>query len=372
MNVLFVSRAYPPVVGGIENQNRDIALWLGKKTEFTLVANRGGKAALPIFLPTALFRSILLMKRNDVFLVGDAVLAPLAAIVGFLHPKKRTACVVHGLDLTFAGKPGILSRIYGAINIPALRRADRVIAVSAYTRDRAIEAGISPERIAVIGNGVDPDGLVVPRNRKALDHLVGTDTSSRFVILRIGRYVKHKGVEWFIRNVVPELPDDTLFVAAGATVGKKTAGDGDYLPSCERAVRELGLEDRVRLLTNLPRPDILTLLNSADLAVSPNIPVPGTMEGFGINVIEANACGLPVIASDLEGLAEAVSDGKNGTLIAPEDSAALIGEIRRLHDDRTALANEGKRAKDFVRERFHWDVISDRYVEALGKDGPAS
>ncbi len=368
MNVLFVSRAYPPVIGGIENQNRDLSLWLGKKTDLTLIANEGGKRALPSFLPYALVRSCLSMYRNDVLVVGDGVLAPLAALVGFVHPRKKTACVVHGLDLTFGTKPGILSRIYRAVNIPSLRRIDRIFAVSTHTKNEAVAAGIDPERITVLGNGIDPSELVEKRNRPGLDRLVGTDTDGRFVILRIGRFVKHKGVEWFIRKVVPKLPDDILFVAAGSVVAKNTAGDDDYFPSCERAVRELGLGHKVRLLTNLPRKDILTLLNASDLAVSPNIPVQGTMEGFGINVIEANACGLPVLASDLEGLSEAVKDGENGRLLPPEDSDAFVREITRLHDDRQALASEGIRAKAFVGEHFHWDAISDRYVEALERE----
>lgn len=368
MKVLLVSRAYPPVIGGIENHNRDLARWLGRKTDVDLIANVRGKRFLPVFLPYALLKSLFLVFRNDVLLVGDGVLAPLAAIVGLFRPGLVTACVVHGLDLTFGRKTGLLSRAYRAVNIPALRRMNRIFAVSEYTRLEAIAEGIDPNRITVIQNGIEPEALVLPRNRKRLDELVGMETSSRFVLLRVGRYVKHKGVEWFIRNVVPKLPESALFVAAGSVVGKNTAGDADYFPACERAVRELGLGDRVRLLTNLPRPDLLTLLNSSDLAVSPNIPVPGTMEGFGINVIEANACGLPVIASDLEGLTEAIRDGENGRLVPPEDADAFTEAIRTLEEDRDRLETEGKRAVAFVRSAFHWDALANRYVETLARE----
>ncbi|NTW15138.1 MAG: glycosyltransferase family 4 protein, partial [Candidatus Moranbacteria bacterium] len=300
MRILFVSRAYPPVIGGIENQNRDLALWLGKKADLRLIANTRGKTFLPIFLPYAFFKALIFSFSSDILLVGDGVLAPLAAAVGILHPGLKTAAVVHGLDLTFGRRPGFLSRFYRSVNLPSLRRLDRIFAVSGHTREVAIKSGIEPKRITVIRNGIDPSELVTSRRRDLLDRLVGVPTENRFVILRIGRYVEHKGVEWFIRNVVPKLPEKALFVAAGSVVGKRTAGDNDYFPTCERTVGELGLDERVRLLTNLPQADILTLLNASDLAVSPNIPVPGTMEGFGINVIEANACGLPVIAADLE------------------------------------------------------------------------
>lgn len=366
MRILFISRAYPPIIGGIENQNRDLALWLGKKTRLTLIANTRGKSFLPIFLPYALLKGIFLSFSNDIVIVGDGVLAPLAACISFLRPGIRSTAVVHGLDLTYGSKSdSILSRTYRAINIPTLRRLDMIFAVSSFTRMRAMAAGIDPDRIVVIPNGIDPTELVRLRDRASLDGLVGTDTDNRFVILRIGRYVKHKGVEWFIRNVVPLLPEQVLFVAAGAIVGKHTTGDADYFPACQRAVKELGLSDKVRLLTDLSRSDILTLLNASDLAVSPNIPVPGTMEGFGINVIEANACGLPVIASDLEGLTEAVIDGENGHLVQPGDAEGFAVQIRALMDDRARLSAEQRAASDFSARAFGWDSLSDKYVESL-------
>jgi len=368
MKILFISRAYPPIIGGIENHNRDLALWLGKKTDLELIAHRRGKGFLPFFLPYAFVRAFFSLFRNDVLLLGDGVLAPLATALSFFHRGKKTACVVHGLDIAFATKSGPLSRVYKAVNLPSLRRIDRIFAVSEHTGHVAVDAGVNADRITVIQNGIDPEELRIPRDRSALDTLLSTETGNRFVIIRIGRYVKHKGVEWFIRNVVPNLPEETLFVAAGGVVAGKTAGDDDYFPLCERAVRELGLEKRVKLLTNLPRPDILTLLNSSDLAVSPNIPVPGTMEGFGINVIEANACGLPVIASDLEGLTEAVHDGKNGRLVPPLDANAYVAAIGPLMRDREALKKAGNDATDFVRENFLWDALSDRYVLVLERE----
>ncbi len=365
MRILLISRAFPPVIGGIENHNRDLALWLAKKTDCTLIANHRGKSFLPLFLPYAFIKALFLMRTHDVLLLGDGVLAPLAAAVSLIYPHRKTACVVHGLDIAFGTKQGFLSRVYKSVNLPSLRRLDRIFAVSEHTSHVAIDAGVDPERITIIQNGIDPLELVVPRDRAALDTLLGVETAHQFVIVRIGRYVKHKGVEWFIRNVVPRLSDDVLFVAAGGVVAGKTAGDDDYFPACEQAVRDLALEGKVKLLTNLPRADILTLLNSSDLAVSPNIPVPGTMEGFGINVIEANSCGLPVIASDLEGLSEAVHDGENGRLVRPSDADAYVEAIRLYSDDRRQLKIDGEKAAAFVSSHFLWDTLSDRYKDVL-------
>jgi phosphatidylinositol alpha-1,6-mannosyltransferase len=368
MRILFISRAYPPIIGGIENHNRDLAFWLGKKTDLTLIANRRGKGFLPLFLPYAFIKALFGLYRNDVILIGDGVLAPIAFVLSWFRPKILTACVVHGLDLTYGSKHSFLSRLYAGLNLPSLKSMDRIFAVSSFTKQEAVFAGIDPERITVIQNGIDPDALVVPHDRVALDALLGIESSKHFVIVRIGRYVKHKGVEWFIRNVVPRLPDEVFFVAAGAVVSANTAGDEDYFPLCERAVSELGLEGNVRLLKNLSRPDILTLLNNADLAVSPNIKVPGTMEGFGINVIEANACGLSVIASDLEGLTEAIQPGENGFLLDPGNADAFVDEIVRMIGNPSLRTTEGVKAKDFAQKHYLWSTLSDRYVETLEAD----
>ncbi|HLC95563.1 MAG TPA: glycosyltransferase, partial [Patescibacteria group bacterium] len=189
----------------------------------------------------------------------------------------------------------------------------------------------------------------------------------KFVITRVGRYVKHKGVEWFIRNVVPLLPDHTLFVAAGAVVNQNTAGDKDYFPLCKKAVQELHLEHKVCLLTNISQEQLKILLNTSDLFVSPNIPVLGSMEGFGINVLEASVCRLPVIASRLEGLQEAITDGKNGILVEPENATAFRDAIVSFVEDKTKRTTLGSSAKQFTETHYHWNIIARLYKERLEK-----
>jgi glycosyltransferase involved in cell wall biosynthesis len=368
MKILFLSRAYPPTVGGIENQNAAIATWLGKKADVTTIANRRGKRFLPVFLPYVTIRAFFAAFRADAILLGDGVLAPIGYFLKLTHPRTPVLSVIHGLDLTFGMKQGLLAKLYQAINLPSLRNLDRLLAVSRQTKDVAVSIGVPEANISVIPNGIDPDDVLETHDRSDLDRLLGEDTGNRFVILRVGRYVKHKGVEWFIRNVVPTLPANVLFIAAGAVVRKKTAGDDDYFPLCEKAVKELGLEGKVRLLTDLPQSDLTILYNTADIAVSPNIPVPGSMEGFGINVLEASICGLPVIASRLEGLAEAVQDGENGRLVEPKDAGAFRDVILEFMQDEDKRKSFGAHAATYTKKHYHWDAISDKYIKVLQQE----
>jgi len=371
MKILFISRAYPPITGGIENQNYALSVWLPKHATVRTLANHGGKAALLFFLPRVLIQSLFLAPRYDAILLGDGVLAPLGYILKCCYPKKVVASVLHGLDITFATKKGVLAHLYASINIPSLKKLDLLIAVSQETRAMAVQIGIPPEKCVVINNGIDPETLTGNFTRQELATLIGENIENKHVIVRVGRYVKHKGNEWFLQNVMPLLPENVLFVAAGPRVKQNTPGDLDIFPACEQVVRELHLEHRVKLLTNLPWEKIKLLYHTADIVVSPNIVVPGTMEGFGISVIEAALCGRPVITANLQGLKDAIIQGENGVLVEPENKEAFAHAITELLGNDEARLALGKRAAVYTKEHYHWEHISKQYIETLERFKPS-
>lgn len=365
MKILFVSRAYPPITGGIENQNYGIAKSLSEIADVDIIANPYGKKFLPVFLPWIALKLLFVSWKYDAILFGDGVAGTLGIIIKILPVKTKVISIIHGLDITFANKKSLLGKIYGMVNIPSLKKLDRLIMVGHQTIEEAVKIGISRDKCTFIPNGVFIEDIFEPHTREELAKVIGTDISNKKVVLRIGRYVQHKGVEWFIRNVVPSLPDNVLFVAAGAVVAKATTGDGNYYPKCITAVQELKLENKVKLLTNLPWNDMKILFNTVDLAVSPNIRVPGTMEGFGINVIEAASCERVVVASDLEGLKDAVINGKNGFLIEPENAQAYITKITELLEQDEYRKEFGKQARIFSEDHFQWKNIAKQYLETI-------
>jgi len=367
MNILFISRAYPPVTGGIENQNYGIASHLSSISRVTLLSNPYGKKFLPVFFPYALFYTLLFLGKFDAVLLGDGVLSPLGYLSKILYPKKKILCIIHGLDITFARKKSLMGTLYRLINIPCIKALSLLIMVSRHTIQEALKIGIRKEKCIHIPNGVNPKELIETHAREEMEDIIERSVSEKFVILRIGRYVRHKGVEWFIRNVLPLLPENVLFVAAGAVVSNTTVGDENSFPLCEKAVRELHLENRVVLLKNLSWKHIRILYNTADLYVSPNIRVSGSMEGFGINAIEAAVCGRTVIASDLEGLKDAVHEGKNGFLVEPENASAFAKKIIEVLNDTHFKRQFGQIARNYTEEHFSWNGIAKQYLSAIKK-----
>lgn len=367
LRILFISRAFPPVMGGVEMQNYGISKALSSLATVTLLANKKGKKFLPAFLPIALLKSIFLFQKHDAVILGDGVLSPLGVILKLFYPKKKVICIIHGLDVTFALKNSLLGRIYKAINIPSQKKMDKLIMVGNETLREAEKAGIPRKKCVFIPNGFDPNEIYQEHSRKELEKLLGMNLNEKKVIFRGGRFVKHKGVEWFIRNVMPQLPEHYIFVAAGGIVFSKIAGDKNEYPSMKKATEEIRLTQRVKLLGNLSRADMKILFNTADLYVSPNIKVPGSMEGFGINAIEGAGCKKVVLASNLEGLKDAVQEGKNGFLLPPEDAGVWIKKIIELLSNDKYRKKFGEKARQFVIDNYSWSNIAKKYLEVIEK-----
>jgi len=348
MNLLFISRTFPPVIGGIERQNAEIARALATLCSVRVIANRRGKYLLPLFLPWATLRALLLLPRLDAVLLGDGVLG----ITGFilkLFTRKPVVCIVHGLDLTYPGH--IYQRLWVHTFLP---RLDRLIAVGNASLAAGVQRGIPAQRCVYI-----PNGVAAPARRNGsrddLAALIGRQPRGT-VLLTLGRLVRRKGVAWFVENVVPRLGTDITYIVAGAG------------PECDRiaaAIENRGLDDRVVLLGNVSEDSKELLFSTADLFIQPNIPVSGDIEGFGLVVLEAAVHGLVVVAARLEGLADAITDGVNGHLVSPENAAEYAARITTLLADRDAMKRFGRHAGTRTLSSYGWPLIADRYLEVI-------
>ncbi|MGK2848852.1 MAG: glycosyltransferase family 4 protein [Minisyncoccota bacterium] len=351
MRILFISRAYPPVTGGIENQNYALSLWLKRVQPTDTIANHHGKKALFWFLPFVTLVTLWKARRYDVILLGDGVLAIVGWIIKLFFPKKTVVSVIHGLDILY--KNPFYQLWWVGHFLPAL---DGLIAVSEETRQSAIAKHIPADNITVVHNGIDTDSVQGRYTRDQLADFLHENLSDKFVLLTSGRLAKRKGAEWFIRFVLPHLPEKILYVLAG---------DGPEKKQIENAIRETALQNRVYLLGKVSDTERNLLLNTIDVFVQPNIKVPHDMEGFGIAVIEASACGRPVIASDLEGLRDAIRHKENGLLVESGNPESFIQEIIRLFENEEERKLLGNRARHYTEMTYHWNIISRLYIEAL-------
>ena len=89
------------------------------------------------------------------------------------------------------------------------------------------------------------------------------------------------------------------------------------------------------------------------------------MEGFGISVIEAASCQIPVVVSKLEGLQDAIKDGENGFLVEPENTEAYISKINSLLVDESYRKSFGQKARQYVLDNYQWKNIAERYRQEI-------
>jgi len=350
MKLLFISRTFPPVIGGIENQNESLARHLSKQIHCDQVVNRYGKKALPLFIPWAIILGSIKAKQADQILLGDGV----AAIIGWfikLFSNKPLTCILHGLDVTW-GKP-----LYLKLWIKFFfKKIDFFIAVSQSTKAIAIKAGIPENKISVIPNGVE-ESLVTPLSKKSLQKKLTVELENKFVLLSLGRLVERKGVLWFVENIFPKLPNNMLYLIAG---------DGPQHEKIQQAIKRLSLEKTVFLLGAVDEQMKQSLFTHANLFIQPNIPVKNDVEGFGITQLEAGICGLPSISSDLEGIKDAIQEGKNGWLIEPLNTQKFIQQIiDKQSSSETDRNIVRQRTIQHCLSNFKWPIIAKRYIHTL-------
>jgi len=346
MKLLFITRTYPPIVGGMEKFSHDFYENYRRKGEIDLLANAGGKAMLPYFFIKAAIYLMFNSKNYDVIHFGDAVLAPLNAVVR-LFSRARVSVTVHGLDIVY-------SRFgYQRIILPSLRKVDRVFAVSHFTLEQCKLRGVSSEKLMVIPNSISFEfpGSFSQSDISEKISKFGITVQGRTILLTVGRLVKRKGHGWFIANVLRLLPENFIYVIAGF---------GPEYEAIRETVLDLGLENRVYLLGHVTEDEKQCLYQISDLFIMPNISVKNDQEGFGIVLLEAGQHGLPVIASKIEGIRDAVIEQKTGRLIEEKDVQGFIDAILKPDIDRTSLV-------DVVASYFDWKHIIEMYHEEFEK-----
>ncbi|NTW03973.1 MAG: glycosyltransferase family 4 protein [Oscillochloris sp.] len=233
------------------------------------------------------------------------------------------------------------------------RRVDASVSCSRFNAETISRRyGFMPQ---VVFNGIDTS-LFRPVSRDRGLHMQLGLPEDVPLLLFVGRLQPWKGVETAIR-ALPHIPEAVLLVA----------GAGEDRPRLAQIVAELGLELRVRFLGGLNRHDLPQLYSSVDLLLATS----HASETFGIGPVEAQACGLPVVASRFGGFPEVVDAGRTGLLVPPRDPQALADAVKALLADpvrRSAMAT----AAPAWAAQFAWPAVTDRieavYRQAIGRD----
>jgi glycosyltransferase involved in cell wall biosynthesis len=223
-------------------------------------------------------------------------------------------------------------------------RVDRVVAVTAAQVEPLARLGYRRERIAVVANGVPKPGP--GPDRGALRARLGL-AEGELAVLCAAALRAEKRVDLFVRAVAAAR-------AAGGRVRGLVAGDGAERARLEPLAGAAG----VTLLGE--RADVRDLMAAADVVC-----LLSDSEALPMSLLEAMALGLPVVATDVGGVAEAVVDGETGVLVAPGGAAAAGRALLALAADPERRRELGERARRRARERFGEERMVDGYLRVL-------
>lgn len=369
MKHLLATNDFPPKIGGIQSLLWEWWRRLPAERFAVLTSPYRGADAFdreqpfriertrePVLLPHPMMvRRIDNLARE----VGaELVVLDPAVPLGLVGPSLQLPydVVLHGAEVTVPGRLPGSRQALGHV----LRRARHVISAGAYAADEAERAAGQALPVTIVPPGVDCDRFhpLAAGERRAARRRFGLPVSADLVV-GISRLVPRKGFDVAIRAAAllkPGRPDLVLAIAGG---GRD-----------ERRLKQLAgdLGAPVRFLGRVPHEDLPALYACADVFTMPCRSRWGGLEqeGFGIVFVEAAACGVPQVAGDSGGAAEAVEHGRTGFVIDhPEDPRAVADALAAILDDPDRRAEMGRASRVRAETELSYDVLAQRLGQAL-------
>jgi phosphatidylinositol alpha-1,6-mannosyltransferase len=258
-------------------------------------------------------------------------------------------CFVHGEDINIAKT----SRELTLLTQSVLRHAEKLIANSSFTRDLLLnDWNVPSDRIEMMHPGVDCEFFTPPET----PHLRQLFREDQKVLLTVGRLQERKGHDTLISGlpeILRQFPDVLYAIA----------GDGEQRPVLQQMVSRLELEDHVRFLGEIDDSTLRQAYRECDLFALPNRTIGRDVEGFGIVLLEAQACGKPVIAGKSGGTQDTLLPERTGFLIDcqdPKNPSELVKAICKLLADDSERDRMGRNARTFVQNSFDWQSLAKK------------
>ena len=265
---------------------------------------------------------------------------------------------LHSLGISRPGRDPVTRRRV-EIERRLLKRA-RIVTLG--RRDFGIYAekyGVVPPRLAAIPAGVDA-GRFAPGEARVARRAVGLDETGPWIGY-VGRLTREKGIDDLIRAfaLLRERSDRVgLFVVGGAQRNSR-------VPELRALAEGLGVAPWVRFLGPIPNKKVSDAYRAADI-----VAVPSHYEAFGLVALEARACGIPVVASDVGGLRELVAPESGGCRVAPGDARAWADALRDALDPRELVARANA-AVCADTSAYSWPAIARRIMEFAAAESVA-
>ncbi len=348
--VLFITKNFPPQKWWMEQYSYDLYTYLKKYTQIHLIANIRGKYFLPFFWIMAFLKWLFLAPKVDIIYVWDWSISFLWYILGKIF-SKEIYITIHWLDITWNNS------FYQVIIPKILKKCDKIICVSSYTKEICLQKWIDESKLFVINNGLNFDFLPKVNINSKQDILEKYDITNfdwKKILFSVWRFVERKWIHNFLENIFTHLEKEKYIYII--------AGFGKYKQIYEEIIQKYHLNN-VYLIWKIPKQDIANFMSISDIFIMPNIKVPWDMEGFGIVVIEAGYYWLPVVATKIEWIQDALIDGKTWVFI--EDNEERNENFKQIIENFDKNLFQKDWVKNEIINIFSWENIIQKYLELM-------
>jgi phosphatidyl-myo-inositol dimannoside synthase len=372
MRLLVFTTQFPPAVGGVEtmtwqlskhlqNMGEDITVLAPERSDaakfdggetlsikrYSLSDPQGfiTKGKQKLALMKTLRQSVIDAQADAVLCTGWDPCAYIASIARL--PRIPYFLIAHGMELMQLPRGFAARQTKAWMRRRALSGAKKIIAVSSYTRDRAVELGVPRQRVSVV-----PNGVVLAEPRRAAENGNGK------VLMTVSRLVPRKGHDTVLRalpRVLEQLPDAVY----------RIVGTGPELQRLQELAKQLRISEQVEFFGQVSDGERQRLLSECNVFVLATRETPTDFEGLGIAVLEAMQQGKPVVVTRAGGVPEIVDDGSTGLIVEADEPETLAEAMVELLRDPARASAMGRNAEVMVRERFGWDVIARQYLAEM-------
>lgn len=302
-------------------------------------------------------RATALVRSSDIEFTWCGNLKPAGYPARWLAARVGTpyGILVHGGDLLVLqhqmGQSAHKRRTTRAL----LKSASVIVANSRWTGNLCrsvlsmLELDKGPDKVRVVPLGTNPKEFRPGIDSSEVRERYGLD--GRRWLMTVARLTPHKGIDIGLHALarLRESYPDLAYAVVGS---------GSELPELQSIARSLGVSDRVLFLTNVPDRDLPGLYNCAEVYLGLSRQMPKNVEGFGISLVEAGACGIPVIAGRSGGIPDAVREGETGLLVDSEDPEEVSTAVRGLLDDQNLARRLGVGGRHAVETHYNWRRVA--------------
>jgi phosphatidylinositol alpha-1,6-mannosyltransferase len=357
---LFVTRSFPPELGGMQSLMWGLARELSKnfmiKVFADYIENHKSFDAQATFSIERVGGPKLFRKYRKAFLIDDFVKkSKVKGIISdhwksleHLKTDKNKYCLIHGKEINHAKGSGINKRLLKVLN-----NVEKVIANSKYTKNLAINIGVKEENIIVINPGIDPIKNLDQKSLDKVESLLKVKTPRLITVSRFDKRKNHEKVIMALRNLKQIYPD-IVYIRIGY---------GDEEENIKDLVRELDLEGQVMFFKDISEDLKNALVAKSNIFVMPSTIYKSSVEGFGIAYTEAAQLSIPSIGGKDGGASDAIDHEKTGLICDGGNLDDIYSSINSILENKKYL-EYGKNAKEFV-SKFDWSNIIEEYKKIL-------